>query len=80
MILMGLITIEIPQKIKKSYRISSATSGETVIAGVEKLVNSATKGDSKRDKRKVSLEGLVGLWADKPESAERDCTRPEEKE
>ena len=66
---MGLITIEIPQRIKRTYRVSSEISGKAVISGVEKLVKSAENDDSKLVQKKVSLEGLVGLWADRPESA-----------
>ena len=67
---MGVITIEVPQRVKRTYRISSETSGEAVISGVEKLVKSATNGEGKPVKKKVSLEGLVGLWVDRDESAE----------
>lgn len=67
---MGVITIEVPQSVKKTYRISSEESGKAVISGVEKLVRSAANGDSKLPGKTVSLKGLVGLWADRPESAE----------
>lgn len=67
---MGVITIEVPQKVHRTYRISSESSGKAVISGVEKLVKSAENGGVKPAQKKTSLEGLVGIWADRDESAE----------
>jgi hypothetical protein len=58
---MGVITIEIPQKVKKSYKIESADSAKSII---DQLDRDAQK------KKYVDLSDVVGIWADRPESAE----------
>lgn len=58
---MGQITIEIPQKISKTYRIVSEDSAEQVISNLEIIV---TKENSVED------EEILGLWADREESVE----------
>lgn len=68
-IVMGVITIEVPQRMKKVYRIVSEDSARDVIDELDKLVKRANH---------VDLSGIVGLWADRPESAEdigRDLRR-----
>ena len=63
---MGLITIEIPQKISRKFRIEA--SDETVneiLFQLEKLIREKTIAAPEEDPN-----GILGLWADRPESAE----------
>ena len=58
---MGVIKIEVPQRINRAYRIDSVDSANDVINRLDKL--------SKKSK-KLDLSGIVGLWADRSESAD----------
>lgn len=57
---MGQITIEVPQKVQKTYRLVSEDSARGVIDELDKLVKKANH---------VDLSDLVGLWADRSETA-----------
>lgn len=58
---MGVITIEVPQKVKKVYRLVSEDSAKDVMEKLDKLVKKANRSD---------LTSVVGIWADRTESAE----------
>jgi hypothetical protein len=58
---MGQITIEIPQKINRKYRIASESSAKEVISKLEKLV---------KEENRVDDDEILGLWADRKESVE----------
>ena len=58
---MGQIPIEIPQRVKRTYRIVSEDSAKDVIDGLDRLVKKANR---------VDLSDIVGIWADREESAE----------
>jgi L-lactate utilization protein LutB len=58
---MGQITIEVPQKLNKTYRIISEDSAKEVLDKLEVMVKKANH---------VKKKGLLGLWADREESAE----------
>lgn len=62
---MGVITIEVPQRVKRTYRISTKASGEAVISGVEKLVRS---------------ERHEGRWSDDHESGRKHTDSGREKD
>lgn len=58
---MGLITIEIPQKIKRTYRIESKTQAREILNNLDRL----------EPKEKLrDLSDIVGLWAYRKESSE----------
>jgi hypothetical protein len=59
--IMGQITIEIPQKVSKTYRIVSEDSAEQIISNLEILV---TKENA------VADDEILGLWADREETVE----------
>lgn len=59
--IMGQITIEIPQKVKRTYRIVSEDSANEVLKKLDVLVKEANHGGD---------DGILGLWADRDESAE----------
>jgi len=58
---MGQITIEIPQQINRNYRIVSENSATEVLSKLEHLVEQENKIDD---------DEILGLWADRKESAE----------
>ena len=58
---MGQITIEIPQRVKRTYRIVSEDSADDVLKKLDLLVKEANH---------VGNDGILGLWADREESAE----------
>ena len=58
---MGQITIEIPQRMKRTYRIVSEDSANEVLKKLDVLVKEANGIDDNK---------ILGLWADRKESAE----------
>ncbi len=58
---MGQITIEVPQPVKRTYRIVSEDSANEVLEKLELLVKEANGIDDNK---------ILGLWADRKESAE----------
>jgi hypothetical protein len=58
---MGQITIEIPQKLTRTYRIVSEDSAQEVLETLEQLVEAENK---------ISDDEVLGLWADREESVE----------
>jgi hypothetical protein len=58
---MGQITIEIPQKIDRNYRIVSEDSAKEVLSKLEHLVEAENKVDD---------DEILGLWAEREESVE----------
>ncbi len=58
---MGQITIEIPQKMSKTYRIISEDSAKQIVSNLEILV---TKENSVED------DDILELWTDRTESVE----------
>lgn len=58
---MGQITIEIPQRVNRKYRIVSENSAKEVLSKLEKLVKAENKIDE---------DEILGLWADRDESVE----------
>lgn len=58
---MGQITIEIPQKLNRTYRIVSESSAEKVLSNLDKMV---------KQENFVEDEEILGLWADREESVE----------
>lgn len=64
---MGVITIEIPQKVTKNYRLVSEVSARGVIENLDKLVG---KRNGKKNKDGIDLSDVIGIWADRSESAD----------
>ena len=58
---MGQITIEIPQKISRKFRIVSESSARKMLSEIEHLVKAENSIDD---------DEILGLWSDRPESAE----------
>lgn len=61
-IVMGQITIEIPQKINRKYRIISESSAKEVLSKLELLV---------KKENEIGESEILGLWADRKESVEK---------
>lgn len=63
---MGQITIEIPQRISRNYRIVSEDSANEVLSKLERLVE---------EENKIDDDEILGLWADREESVEEIAQR-----
>ncbi len=57
---MGQITIEIPQKINRTYRLVTENSAEKVLSNLDQII---------RQENSVDDDEILGLWADREESA-----------
>ncbi len=58
---MGQITIEIPQKLNRTYRFVSEDSAKKVLSNLDKLA---------KQENSVKDDEILGLWADREESVE----------
>ncbi len=58
---MGQITIEIPQKLNRTYRFVSEDSAEKVLSNLDQMA---------KQENSVEDEEILGLWADREESVE----------
>jgi len=58
---MGVITVKIPQKIKRTYSIDSEKKARELIDSLDEIEPNGRLRD---------LSDIVGLWADRNESAE----------
>jgi len=66
---MGQITIEIPQKLNRTYRFISEDSAKKVLSNLDNLA---------REENSVSDDEILGLWSDREDSVEeiaRDLRR-----
>lgn len=63
---MGQITIEIPQKVNRKYRIVSESSATEILSSLEKIV---------KDKNKIDDDDILSLWADRQESVEETASK-----
>lgn len=67
---MGVITIEVPQRVNRKYQIASEKKARQLIESLDKA--------RPKTKKLRDLSEAVGIWADRPESAEeiaRDLRR-----
>ncbi len=58
---MGQITIEIPQSVNRNYRLVSEEAARRVLSELEILL---------KEENKTEDDEILGLWADREESAE----------
>ena len=59
---MGVITIEVPQRVKRDYRIDSKDSAREIIERLDKVAKQA---------KHIDLSSVLGIWADRPETSEK---------
>lgn len=62
-LIMGVIMIEVPQRVSKKYQIDSEKKAKELIESLDKINPQKNK---LRD-----LSDVVGIWADRSESAEK---------
>lgn len=73
---MGQVTIEIPQNVNRTYRVNDSEFGEQLLNDLEKFEKKTkSKKNSviippRRNSLKKDLEAVVGIWADREETAE----------
>jgi hypothetical protein len=58
---MEQITIEIPQKLNRTYRLISENSARKVLSNLDQMV---------KQENSVEDDEILGLWADREESVE----------
>lgn len=58
---MGQITIEIPQKINRTYRLISENSAKKILSSLDQMV---------KQENSIEDDEILGLWADREESVE----------
>lgn len=58
---MGVITIEIPQSVNRTFRLVTENSAKKVLSSIEKMVE---------QENSVEDDEILGLWADREESVE----------
>jgi hypothetical protein len=67
-LIMGVITIEVPQPVTKRYKLKSEKSATEVIEKLDRLVKRSDNGMTGR--KRIDFSGVIGMWADRPESTE----------
>lgn len=73
---MGQIVVEIPQKINRNYKFETLEQGEELLHSVENLVEKSGKRKTssiippRRHSLKKDSDEVLGVWADRQESAE----------
>ncbi|HSK72867.1 MAG TPA: hypothetical protein VK892_14290 [Pyrinomonadaceae bacterium] len=73
---MGQVTIEIPQNVNRSYQINDSEFGEKLLSDLEDFEKKAKAEETpaiippRRHSLKEDLAEVVGIWADREESAE----------
>ena len=75
---MGVLTIEIPQEISRSFRVDDSAFSAQIIDELE--THAAGKYSSnvrlpRRTDRVAALREVLGIWADRPESADEIAKR-----
>jgi hypothetical protein len=78
---MGQLVIEVPQNVNRSYQVKDADFGKRLLQDLEEMEKKAkpTKIPAiippRRNSLKEDLAAVVGIWADREESAEEIARR-----
>ena len=70
---MGVLTIEIPQEITRSFRLDDSEFSAQIIDELEMRSSGSYPGNvrpPRRNDRKEALKEILGIWSDRPESAD----------
>ncbi len=70
---MGVLTIEIPQEINRSFRLDDSDFSAQIIDKLETHASGKYPSNvrpPRRNDRKEALSEILGIWADRPESAD----------
>ena len=78
---MGQLVIEVPQNVNRTYQIKDADFGERLLQNLDEM-ELETKPEKvpaiippRRNSLKEDLAAVVGIWADREESAEEIARR-----
>lgn len=77
-IFMGQVVIEIPQKVNRSYHVDDSGFGEQLLDQLEpycKPEHTPAIIPPRRHSLKEDLAEVVGIWKDRPETAEEISRR-----
>lgn len=78
---MGQLVIEVPQNVNRSYQIKDADFGEQLLQDLEEMKREAKSGKvpaiipPRRNSLKEDGDAVLGIWADREESAEEIARR-----
>jgi len=78
---MGQLVIEVPQNVNRSYRVKDADFGERLLQDLSEMeLDAKTEKVSaivppRRNSLKEDGEAVLGIWADREESAEAIARR-----
>lgn len=70
---MGQVLIEIPQNVRRNFRVKSAEYGEQLLKELEEHSDAAQNPaiiPPRRNSLKKDSEAVLGIWADREESAD----------
>ena len=71
---MGQVVIELPQKVNLTYRFDDTKTGEKILKNLDDLAEERSKTPAIMPPRRNSLkedgDAILGIWADRTESAE----------
>ncbi len=70
---MGQVLIEIPQNVRRNFRVKSAEYGEQLLKELEEntdTINNPAVIPPRRNSLKEDLAAVIGIWKDRPETAE----------
>lgn len=73
---MGQVVIEIPQNVNRTYHVDDSEFGEQLLQNLEEFEQKAKSKDSasiippRRSNLKEDGDKVLGIWADREESAE----------
>ncbi len=76
---MGQVVIEVPQNVYRSYHIDDSEFSEQLMRDLDE--NSSSTGGTpaiippRRNSLKQDLEDAIGIWKDRPESAQEIARR-----
>lgn len=71
---MGLITIEVPQRVTRKYQIASEKKAKELIDSLDQMKPKLGK-EKQEDELDLALNAVVGMWSDRKESTAETTKR-----
>ena len=78
---MGQVVIELPQNVNRFYQVESVELGEELLQDLDEMERKMKSSENpaivppRRNSLKEDLAAVVGIWADREESAEEIARR-----
>lgn len=74
-VFMGQVIIEVPQKINRTFRVNDVELVNEILRMIEKPQRQTIKPNLPDDLSNVNEDDVLGIWADREESAEEIARR-----